>query len=223
MNCAEVQSLFSCYLDGAVSGAEMHAVSAHVESCATCEQEYRALAHAQRLVAGLGRKQAPTDLAVRLQVALAQARSESWRERLDALQMRWSYAINGFMFPATAGLVSAILFFVLLIGYIAIPQQVEASSADQTPLMLYTPPQLNSSPFITTVGNIDGSLVVETFVDAQGRVADYRIISAPNGTERLIPQLDNMLIFTTFRPAMNLGRPTASHVVLSFSGVNVKG
>ena len=223
MNCAEVQSLFSCYLDGAVSGAEMHAVSAHMESCVACEQQYEALSRTQWLVAGLGRKPAPADLVVRLHVALAQARSESWRERMDALEMRWSYAIQGFMFPATAGLVSAILFFALLIGYIAIPQQVEASSADETPLMLYTPPQLNSSPFITTVGDIDGSLVVETFVDAQGRVADYRIISAPNGTERLIPQLDNMLIFTTFRPAMNLGRPTASHVVLSFSGVNVKG
>ena len=223
MNCAEVKSLFSCYLDGAVSGAEMHAVSAHMENCVRCEQQYRALARAQKLVASLGRKPAPPELAVRLHVALAQARAESFRGRWEALQMRWSYAINGFMFPATAGLVSAIVFFALVIGYIAIPQKVEASSADQTPLMLYTPPQLNSSPFITTVGDIEGSLVVETFVDAQGRVEDYRIISAPSGTERLIPQLDNMLIFTTFRPAMNLGRPTASHVVLSFSGVNVRG
>jgi hypothetical protein len=32
-----------------------------------------------------------------------------------------------------------------------------------------------------------------------------------------------MLIFTTFRPAMNLGRPTPGRVVLSFSGVDVRG
>jgi hypothetical protein len=223
MNCIEVQSRFSSYLDGAVTGAEMHAIGAHLEGCGECENEYQRLARAQKLVASLGRKQAPPNLALRLHVALSQAAAESWRNRLEALQMRWSYTIQGFMFPATAGLVSALLFFALLIGYITIPQKVEASSADQTPLMLYTPAQLNSSPFITTVGNIEGSLVVETYVDSQGRVEDYRIISAPDGTERLIPQLDNMLIFTTFRPAMNLGRPTSSHVVLSFSGVNVRG
>src|SRR5207302_8451404 len=105
-------------------------------------------------------------------------------------------------------------------GFFAIPLNVEASSKDDTPAMLYTPPQLSSSPFVTTVGSMDGSLVVETFVDANGRVADYRVLSAPSGTENLRHELDNMMIFTTFRPAMNLGRPTAGRVVLSFSAAS---
>jgi hypothetical protein len=32
-----------------------------------------------------------------------------------------------------------------------------------------------------------------------------------------------MLIFTTFRPATNLGRPTAGRAVLSFSKISVRG
>jgi len=171
----------------------------------------------------LGRKPAPADLAVRLQVAISQASQQSLRSRLEGMQVRWSNALNAFMLPATAGVMSAVLFFGLLIGYIAVPVNVEASSSDETPLMLYTPPQLNASPFMATIGSIEGSLVVEIYVDANGRVQDYRIISAPDGTEKLIPQLDNMLIFTTFHPAMTLGRPAPGRVVLSFSGVNVKG
>jgi hypothetical protein len=223
MQCGEMQSLFSCYLDGAVTGAEMRAVSEHLEHCLDCQRDYQLLATTQKLVAALPRKPAPAELALKLQVAASQMHAQSWRSRLEDVYVWWSNATNGFMVPATAGLVSAVIVFALLIGYIAVPQKVEASSADDTPLMLYTPPVLSSSPFITTVGSMDGSLVVETYVDANGRVQDYRIVSAPPGTKKLIPQLDNMLIFTTFRPAMNLGQPIPSRVVLSFSGVNVRG
>ena len=150
-------------------------------------------------------------------------RSQNFRARFEGFEVRFSNALKTFMFPATAGLVSAVLCFGVLIGLVATPLQVQASSSDELPLMLYTPPQLSASPFVATVGNMDGSLVVETLVDARGRVQDYRIISAPDGTEKLLPELDNMMIFTTFRPAMNFGRPIASRVVISFSGVNVKG
>jgi hypothetical protein len=67
------------------------------------------------------------------------------------------------------------------------------------------------------------SLVVEAHIDANGRVQDYRIISAPPDTESLLPQLKNMLVFTQFRPATSFGRPTTSRAVLSFSKINVKG
>ena len=225
MKCAEVQSLFSCYLDDAVSRAEMRAVGIHLEQCRPCSAEHRRMVHARNLIAALGRKEAPPELALRLQVALSQAVSNSHSRRWQSMQVRWSNTFSGFMLPATAGLVSAVLFFGLLLGYIAAPASVEASSStsDEVPLALFTPAQLNTSPFLTSVGSMEGSLVVETWVDAQGRVVDYRIISAPEGTKRLIPDLDNMMLFTTFRPAMDLGRPTASRVVLSFSGINVRG
>ena len=223
MTCTEIRDLFSPYLDRQASGAQMLAVESHLQDCRPCRAHHAELAGAQKLLAGLGPKAAPVDLALRLQVALSQARAESYQRRWESLQLRWAHAMNAFMFPATAGLVSAVFFFGLMVGFFAIPLNVEASSKDDTPAMLYTPPQLSSSPFVTTVGSMDGSLVVETFVDANGRVADYRVLSAPSGTENLRHELDNMMIFTTFRPAMNLGRPTAGRVVLSFSGVSVKG
>ena len=40
MKCGEARSLFSPYLDGAVSGAQMHALSEHLEICSRCNREY---------------------------------------------------------------------------------------------------------------------------------------------------------------------------------------
>ena len=76
--------------------------------------------------------------------------------------------------------------------------------------MLYTSPELEQSAFGTTLGNIgDDAVVVKAYVDANGRVEDYRIVSQPDEAQAVLPQLKNMLIFTTFRPALSTRLRTA--------------
>jgi hypothetical protein len=67
------------------------------------------------------------------------------------------------------------------------------------------------------------SLIIEAYVGPDGRVQDYRILSGPENDADILPQLKNMLIFTTFQPATAFGRPTSSRVILNFSGIQVKG
>ncbi len=106
-------------------------------------------------------------------------------------------------------------------GFSALPLQ--AGSPD-VPLMLYTAPQLQQSAFGMTMDSLkDDSLVIEAYVDSNGRVEDYRVLSNPQQTKDLPPQVKNMLIFTTFRPATSMGRPTPGRAVLSFSKISVKG
>ena len=69
----------------------------------------------------------------------------------------------------------------------------------------------------------EDSVVIEAYVDANGRVQDYRILSDPDDSKDLNPRVKNMLIFTTFRPALSMGRPTSGRAVLSFSKVSVRG
>jgi hypothetical protein len=119
--------------------------------------------------------------------------------------------------------VSAVLIFGLLLGFFALPGQLQASSGD-VPLMLYTAPQLEQSVFGTSLGSIgEDSVVIEAYVDANGRVEDYRILSQSEDAQAVIPQVKNLLIFTTFRPALSMGRPTAGRAVISFSKISVKG
>ena len=137
------------------------------------------------------------------------------------MRVRWENAFNATMVPATAGVVTTLIVFGLLISFLY-PTQVRAASND-VPTMLYTPAELQFTPFeLSGVANAE-SLIVEAYVGPDGRVQDYRILSAPEDASALLPQLKNMLIFTTFHPATAFGQPTASRVVLSFSKVQVKG
>jgi len=69
--------------------------------------------------------------------------------------------------------------------------------------------------------------VIEAYVDSQGRVQDYRILSDSKEDSAVLSQVKkNMLIFSTFstfRPALSMGRPTTGRAILSFSRVSVKG
>jgi len=223
MKCTEIKKLFSPYLDGRVSGSEMRALTHHVEQCSDCAREYAATERTQQLLASLAPKKAPADLALKLRVAISREAAQARRPRFEGMLVRLENALNGFMVPATAGLVSAVLFFGLLLGFFALPAELRASSGD-VPLMLYTGPQLEKSAFGTSLGNMgDDAVVVEAYVDANGRVEDYRILSQPDDAQAVLPQLKNLLIFTTFHPALSMGRPTTGTAVLSFSKISVKG
>ena len=175
----------------------------------------------QSLVASLGRKAAPPDLALRLRVALSQELANAQRSRWEFLRVRWENAFNAIMVPATSGLVTTLIIFGVLIS-VLYPSQMTA--ANDVPTMLYTPPQLQATPFELSMGAASAdALVVEAYVGSDGRVQDYRILSAPENAQAILPELKNMLIFTTFRPATAFGQPTAGRVVLSFSKVQVKG
>jgi hypothetical protein len=224
MKCTETQSLISQYLDGVVSRRQMKLVNEHLAGCRACSAHYVMLRQTQHMVASLGRKQPPPELALRLRLALSREAANPRPHPLRGLMVQLEDSLRGFMVPATAGLLSAIVFFGLLIGYFFVPAQLQAS-ADDVPTMLYTPPELASSPFGIGLGNINAdSVVIEAYIDANGRVQDYRILSAPDEDARALrPELNNALIFTVFRPATAFGRPTPGRAVLSFAKINVKG
>jgi anti-sigma factor (TIGR02949 family) len=222
-SCAEVKKLFSPYLDGHVSGVEMHRLTRHLAQCSGCAREYSATRRTQQLLASVGPKKVPADLALKLRLAISREAAQARRPRFEGFVVRLQNELNAFMVPATAGLLSAVLIFGLLLGFFALPAELRASSGD-VPLMLYTAPQLEQSSFGTSLGNMgDDAVVVEAYVDANGRVEDYRILSQPDDAQAVLPQLKNLLIFTTFRPALSMGRPTTGTAVLSFSKISVRG
>lgn len=221
MTCSVAKGLMSSYLDGAVTRIQMAQMDEHLRACGECGGHFVSLQQMQSLVGSLGRKPAPPDLSLRLRVALSQELANSRRSRWERLCVRWENAFNAIMVPATAGLVTTLIIFGLLISFLY-PAQVRA--ANDVPTMLYTPAQLQSTPFELTMGVANAeSLVVEAYVGADGRVQDYRILSSSEESQAVLSQLKNMLIFTTFQPATSFGQPTASRVILSFSKVQVRG
>jgi hypothetical protein len=221
MKCSQARSLFSPYLDGAVTGRQMHAVSEHLQACGPCAGEYESLRQTQQLLAKMGRRKAPVDLSLRLRLAISHKVAQSRRPRFEGLLVRLENLANAFMVPATAGLVATVVIFGALMGMLALPLQADNSDV---PLMLYTAPQLQQAAFGNDLDSIhDDSLVIEAYVGSDGRVDDYKILSGPSEGQDLLPKVKRMLIFTTFRPATAMGRPTRGRAVLSFSKISVKG
>ena len=220
MTCVHSKSLFSAYLDGALTGKQMYALDLHLQGCAECAGEYQSLRKTQSLMGQIGRAKVPDDLSLKIRLAIsheaARVRDPWWGN----LILRLENSVRAFMVPATAGIFATIIVFGLLMGFIT---PVRANS-DDVPLLISTDPELQSLGFGVTMGEINtDSLVIEAYVDRNGRVQDYRILSDPDQIKELPHQVKNMLIFTTFRPATYMGSPRPGTAILSFSKISVKG
>jgi hypothetical protein len=225
LQCPEAKRLFSPYLDGAVTGTEMLALERHLAECSACERHYSGLRETQRMLVSVGRPKAPADLGLRLRLAISREVAQAKRVPFEGLWVRLENSFRASLVPATAGFLSALVIFGIAMVYFVAPSALQADN-DVPLVMVNTAPQLQQTRFGMSQID-DDSLVIEAYIDVNGRVQDYRILSDPDAAKELAPQVKSMLIdmmtFTTFRPALSMGRPTPSRAVLSFSRISVRG
>jgi predicted anti-sigma-YlaC factor YlaD len=222
--CSHIQHQFSRYLDGDVPGARMLEISGHLERCADCSGEFAAWRKSQTLVSTLGPTKVPEDLALRLRVAISQESRNSTRERLSRFQSRWENTFQPFLLRAGAGLASAIFLVgtaAMLVGTVASPEPVEARDV---PLEVSSAPRLLYSSFqpADAIGDHDNPIVLQVFIDGQGRVYDYKVLSGQVDAQTR-QSIDNLLLFSVFSPARSWDQPVRGSTLMSFSGVSVKG
>ena len=219
LKCTEAKELFSPFLDGAVTGKQMLGVQRHLTSCEDCAKDYQLLRQTQQLLQNVARPKAPADLGLKMRLAIS--REAARQPRFQGLMVRLENALNAFMVPATAGFLSAVVIFGIAMAYFVVPAPVLAHNDDVPLVMVNTAPELQQTVFNSLSINSD-SLVIEAYVDANGRVQDYKILS-DSVDSNLLPQVKQMLVFTTFRPALSMGKPTSGKAVLSFSKISVRG
>lgn len=224
--CSEMRAVFTEYLDGRLSGREMQQIGAHLDACRACTQEWDSLRQAQMSLAELGPAPAPEDLLLRIRVAVSQERARSRRNRFEGLELAWRNTIGPFLLQASAGFASAVLLLgtvVVLVTMFAQPEKVQASQDDPlgdatAPRLLYLPTAVQSDE----IGASSSTVVVEAYVNPEGQVYDYRILSGPTDAMTR-SEVENMLLFSVFEPAKYFGQPVRGLAVLSFGGVAVRG
>ncbi len=240
MTCEKVHTKLAGYLDDAVASATRpegrNEVRTHLDDCADCREELQRYRKLGVLLSRMPRAIPPADLAVRIKVAAARAKanqdwSSRWQHFKDRTEILFENTYRPLTVPATGGLFSAIVVFVFVLHMILPGITVQADPND-LPLGLLRPAELISlsdnpggmDPELQHPDVIlDHDLLVDVTVDAQGGMSSYRILSGPD-SPNLRHQLDQMLLFSRFRPMLSFGRPTAGgHVVLSFSEVHVRG
>ncbi|MGB6974811.1 MAG: zf-HC2 domain-containing protein [Terracidiphilus sp.] len=225
--CDAIQPKFSEYLDGRLPGREMQRMSAHVHSCAKCSAELRGLKEMQGTLAGLGPVAGPKDLLLRIQVAVSHERARQKRGIFAGWPVAWKNTVGPFLLQAGAGFLSAVLLLgtvTVLVGMIAQPEVAQARGdaplGDATgPRLMYLSSGSGSSDEMKMTAT---PVVVEAYVNNEGEVYDYRIVSGPHDAATRT-QVENMLVLSRFEPARYFGQPVRGLAVLSFSGVSVRG
>jgi hypothetical protein len=239
MTCQKVRTRLAGYLDDALVSApppqERRELGKHLEFCAECREQLQQYRKLSVLLSRMPRAVPPKDLAVRIKVAAAQAQEtrdwpHRWQRIKDRAEILLDNVFRPLTVPATGGLFSAVVVFVFVLHMIMPGITVQADPND-IPTGLLRPAELvslsNYSDGVPELHHFDidaqRDLLVDVTVDAQGQMTNYDIITGPN-TPELRHQLDQILLFSRFRPMLSFGTPTpGGHVVLSFSAVHVRG
>ncbi len=216
MNCAQTKHELSGYLDDVLESGRAREVRRHLETCRACAAEAEGLEKVRRLVRARGRAEVPAGLALRLRVALSQQANLRLWERL---LVRLDNFLRPLAIPATAGLLATVLSFGVLIHTFA--GRTVAAQPNDVPLNLTTPPRLRATAPITFNTGEEG-MWVETAVDEQGRIVDFRVLYGPLDPGAL-SELRHVLVFTEFAPATYFGKPTSGRTVINFKRISVKG
>ena len=224
--CSAMKAKFSEYLDGRLTGQEMQRIAAHLEQCRECAAEWTSLREVQSSLAFLGPVPEPNDLHLRIRVAVSQERARSRKSPFHAWNLAWRNTVGPFLLQAAAGFASAVLLLgtvILLVGIVTKPEAAQASSDE--PLGNATAPHLRyflAGASDTQIADLPGPVVVEAYVNGEGSVYDFRIVSGPNdpGTRA---QVESLLVSGVFEPARFFGQPVRGLAILSFSGVSVRG
>jgi hypothetical protein len=240
MKCNTVRNKLAGYLDDAVTGAapvqERVQIREHLEGCDSCREELQRYRKLSMLLSRMPRNLPPADLAVRIRVAAAQSVPVQdlpgrWQRIRDRAELLLDNVFRPLTLPATGGFFSAILVFVLVLQLIA-PGITTRAVPNDVPLNILRPAGLLTlsdypSSWAPEQHDLELSLphglLIDVTVDQHGQMVGYQILSGPRSVD-LRHQLDQMLLFSRFRPMMSFGRPTSGgHVILSFSAVRVRG
>jgi hypothetical protein len=220
--CAIVRSGFSAYLDGAISGIEMAVISAHLQSCSECATDFNIWREVQRSLGELGPAQPPARLQARLRAVIAGERERgAYLPFHRRALLLWESSIAPLALRFSGGLAATVMLVGCLSWIFGAPIAVQANDDAMAQLVgpRYMYSQVPPEPINTFR---DVPIVVEALVDITGRVYDYSILDGPRDPQVEV-KVENNLLGSVFMPATAFGVPVRGHVVMTYTGVSVRG
>lgn len=222
VHCHAVQTAFSPYLDGALTGVEMGAVADHLKGCATCADEFAGWRAVQGVLSELGPAKAPARLQARLRTALAAERERgSYLSTSGRLMRLWRISVAPLALQGAGGLAATALLLGGVLRLFAPGLAVQANDDGLAHLIAphYLYSQVPPEPIQT---GREVPILVDAKVDTRGRVYDYTIMDGPSDAGVRL-RVEQNLLSSVFRPATVFGVPVAGHVMLTYTGVSVRG
>jgi hypothetical protein len=144
-----------------------------------------------------------------------------WKYVREGVMVRFDNLLRPVAMPAAGGVAASMLLFAM----IAPALTVNRAPANDVLAAFSTEAQLESS-FSVNLTAVD-LVVVDLFIDEQGKVVDYSIPEGQNWAKNpmLVRNLETTLLYTKFTPATYFGQPSAARtrITLLRSQVEVRG
>jgi hypothetical protein len=219
--CIKVQKLMSPFIDSMVTAVEAETVHAHVSTCDPCRRQLRTLISMRSLLTKIDKPVVPADLMLESRVRLSHERNKNL---LSKLETRFSNILRPLAIPAIFGVALTTLLFGILMGSLASNASAMAQiSMTEKPVFALYKPVRTTDPTLARFASSDRQtwdepLMIETDVDGDGHVTQYRIISGPENPE-VNRWIREVLSLAQFTPATAFGKPIGSKIILSFVAV----
>jgi hypothetical protein len=232
INCYEAARGLPGYLDGAIRAGDHARLREHLASCGDCRHELERYRMMATCLANVEASMPPPALALKIRIQASQlpATGLDWSRWWSRARLFFENILEPLAVPATGGFLTALAVFVLVVQNILVGVPIGGVVPNDLPLNLVQPAQLEKlAPFPiagirAAEGHPDsGGLLVEATLNARGEVVCYKILSGPNDSI-VQRQVEQVLLFSQFRPELSFGLPRAGgRVFLSFSEVHVRG
>jgi hypothetical protein len=215
MNKSWAKRNLAAYIDGELGPLSNWVMRRHLTYSPELFDEYESRESAASLGAllrHLSTVQPPVRLGTRIRLAIS-------HESAPRFWARWKIHLDNLMrplaVPAAGGVLAAVMSFVTLMGSVGITPRM---FAEDVPLAFFDKafvaiPEMSApTPFSVTE-----ETVVLAFIDGEGWVYDFRVISndgsRPNA--KLAAELASALVTTRFEPAMSFGRPVPGTALIT--------
>jgi hypothetical protein len=224
-NCKTVRGFLWDYTNGAVDEHERAAIDMHLDSCRECflhRGDVRSLRSGLRHLPSVN---VPAMLNTRLRVLASRDRSRrlvrrdfsSWiAEQKSRARLFFDNLLRPFAVPAAGGILASTLCFGLVVDNIHVPMDWE----NDLPVGISTEVAIDElSPFSCNGRDV----VVQLSVDSQGHVTDYELMHEAHASSEDLQEIGNLVLYSTFSPAVRLGRRVASKRLFYIGHISIKG
>ena len=154
MTCAQAKSMFSAYLDGAVTGRQMLSLGRHLKVAARADSSIIRTAHYPATAGKHGPRQSPGGFVAEASPCDFPRSGPQASADISAICSSAWRTLSRLHGPATAGVLATVAIFALLMGFIT---PVQADNSD-VPLLISTKPELQQTGFGMTLGGLPKTL-----------------------------------------------------------------
>ena len=225
LNCSAVRSSLWDYTSGTIDERDRAEIESHLRECRECvlhRGEVRSLRQGLNNLPALG---VPELLNTRLRVLASRDRSRrlerrdfaSWvAEQGSRFRLFFDNLLRPFAVPAAGGILASVLCF----GTVLDTLHVMPEWDNDIPLGISTEVAIDElSPF--SCGGHD--VKVQLSVDSTGNVTDYELPDSGHASPEELQEIGNLVLYSSFSPAVRAGRAVASKRFVIISHISVKG